>query len=246
MNKLLHSIDVPRTKKKSMSRATTMEDTQIPRWYDRFMDEEQLERFRKRLPRYRQEEFYQEYDVVKVQYLLHLIPRPPEIVEVYSLAKAYGFWPGQQFFYFRVDVQGAMSRCIDLTRPILGIRGLKYPLLDGLHRLYKAAHSEQLTLMCLFLTTEEARLCDGKTCEHHHDEKANTQEGIRFLLYSIQIILLLWSVRECFLLSNLVLLRGRSLFRNALRRCDTLYDGCEGMACCRNANLRSCRCPKTH
>ena len=136
-----------------------MAEAEVPRWYERFLDEERLKRFRHRLPLYRREEYYQEYDIVKVQYLLHLCPRSAETVEVEMLAKAYGFWPEQSFFYFQVDRRGAMSPRIRLTRPLIAIRGKKYPLIDGLHRLYKAAHTEQATLPCLFMSSDEAWLC---------------------------------------------------------------------------------------
>lgn len=126
---------------------------------DRFFDEERLERFRRRLPRYRQNESFQEYDVVRAQYLLHLLRRQPETIEIEPLAKSYGFLPDQQFFFFKVDQESAMSPRIKLTRPMIGIRDLKYPLIDGLHRLYKAAHTGQQELLCYFLTQEEARFC---------------------------------------------------------------------------------------
>ncbi len=126
---------------------------------DCFFDEERLERFRRRLPRYRQSEFFQEYDVVKAQYLLHLLGRQSETIQVELLAKQYGFWPDQHFFFFKVDREGAMRSCIRLTRPLIGIHGRKYPLIDGLHRLYKAAHNGQQELLCFFLTLEEARFC---------------------------------------------------------------------------------------
>src|SRR5437762_11016302 len=125
---------------------------------DQFFDEERLERFRRRLPMYRQIEFFQGYDVVKAQYLLHLLKRQAEEIEVEPLARAYGFWPDQSFFFFRVDVQGAMSSRINLLRPLIGIYGMQYPLIDGLHRLYKAVRTGQLLLPCMYLSPEEARL----------------------------------------------------------------------------------------
>jgi hypothetical protein len=36
---------------------------------------------------------------------------------------------------------------------------LQYPLIDGLHRLYKAVRTGQLLLPCMYLSLEEARLC---------------------------------------------------------------------------------------
>jgi hypothetical protein len=126
---------------------------------DRFFDEERLERFRRRLPRYRQEEFFQEYDVLLAQYLLHLLRRQPETIEVEPLAKLYGFWPGQRFFFFKVDPEAAMHPRIQLARPLIGVRSQKYPLIDGLHRLYKAAHTGEGQLLCNFLTKEEAQWC---------------------------------------------------------------------------------------
>jgi hypothetical protein len=126
---------------------------------DRFFDEERLERFRRRLPNYRQTEFYQRYDVVKAQYLLHLLKRQAEEIEVEPLARSYGFCPGQTFFFFKVDVRGAMSPRTNLSRPLIAMRGMNYPLIDGLHRLYRAAHTGHFSLPCLYLTPEEARFC---------------------------------------------------------------------------------------
>jgi hypothetical protein len=126
---------------------------------DRFFEEKGLEQFRRRLPRYRQEEFFQEYDVVQAHYLLHLLRRQLETIQVEPLAKLYGFWPGQSFFFFRVDPEAALRARIDLARPLIGIREQKYPLIDGLHRLYRAAHIGEPRLPCWFLTQEEARFC---------------------------------------------------------------------------------------
>lgn len=126
---------------------------------ERFFDDERLARFRRRLPRYRQEEFFQEYDVVKAQFLLHLLQRQPEEIQVEPLAQQYGFWPGQSFFFFKVDREASLRSRVNLMRPLIGIREQKYPLIDGLHRLYKAAHTGELRLSCCFLTREEARLC---------------------------------------------------------------------------------------
>jgi hypothetical protein len=126
---------------------------------DRFFEEKGLERFRRRLPRYRQEEFFQEYDVVQAHYLLHLLRRQPESIEVEPLARLYGFLPGQSFFFFKVDREAAMRPRTKLARPLIAISEQKYPLIDGLHRLYRAAHTGEPQLLCCFLSQEEARFC---------------------------------------------------------------------------------------
>lgn len=97
--------------------------------------------------------------MVQAHYLLHLLRRQPKTIQVEPLAKLYGFWPGQSFFFFKVDPEAALRPRIHLTHPLIGVRSQKYPLIDGLHRLYKAAHTEQRDLFCIFLTQKEAWFC---------------------------------------------------------------------------------------
>jgi hypothetical protein len=128
--------------------------------YDLFFDEERLEAFRRGLPHYRRYETFREYDIVKMQFLFFLLEREPEVIEVKPSADLYHFLPGQTFYFFRCDREAALSdERINLSRPLLGIKGTKYPIVDGLHRLYKAAHTGIYTLHCCFLYLEEAELC---------------------------------------------------------------------------------------
>jgi hypothetical protein len=139
-----------------------------------------LESFRATLPQYRQQEKYHflsyQWDIVRAFYLIEQRPRDPQPIHVAPCARNYGF----SFFeggakeeetveatgFFYVNIKTVMSDEIDLERPLLialvKLKKDEQPaamLIDGLHRLFKAARQGRKELPALILTPEEELLC---------------------------------------------------------------------------------------
>ena len=124
------------------------------------IDYRELEAFRRGLPDYRQYESYSfftaSWDIVRALYLIHKRPRALQTIDVAQFARQYGFpfiedgrasdaLPEDSGFFY-VDTKTVMSEQIDLERPVIlaliAVEGQERPsalLIDGLHRLYKAA-----------------------------------------------------------------------------------------------------------
>jgi hypothetical protein len=140
----------------------------------------ELEVFRRSLPEYRQYESYSffiaSWDIVRALYLIHKWPRALQTIDVAQFARQYGFpfiedgsasdaLPEDSGFFY-VDTKTVMSEQIDLERSVLlaliEVEGQERPsalLIDGLHRLYKAARLGTPKLRAYVLTPEEERLC---------------------------------------------------------------------------------------
>lgn len=141
---------------------------------------ESLERFRQILPAYRRYEQFcfltATWDVVVAQWLVAQAPRPAQPLPVAVWAKAFGFLTPYRpkaeraanervgLSIIGVDTDAAMQ--IDaaaLLRPVLVAQiaitddGVAPLLIDGIHRLYRAAQSGIHVLPSYVLTVEESR-----------------------------------------------------------------------------------------
>lgn len=149
----------------------------------RRIDQQELEAFRASLPEIYQHETYRflvwRWDIVRARYMLHKYPRATGNLVVADAARAYDLMKpiGQPEVLsdgtirlhdslMGIDAAFAMSDRIDLQQPvILGLielpgRAAPTPLLlDGLHRLYRAAQDALVHLPCLVLAPDEERLC---------------------------------------------------------------------------------------
>jgi hypothetical protein len=147
------------------------------------IDWQELEAFRATLPAYRQHEtfrfFVVQWDIVKALYLLAKYKRPVDCLRVAEAARAYGFdtpisTPGEtrgersldDDADCTVDRDFAMGEQIDRERPVIlalvQLPGKARPvpiLIDGLHRLYRAAQDQREVIPCYALSPEEERLC---------------------------------------------------------------------------------------
>jgi hypothetical protein len=148
------------------------------------IDWQELEAFRATLPAYRQHETFRflvvQWDIVKALYLLAKYKRPVDCLRVAEAARAYGLdipvrTPGEtrgegslddDNTGCPVDRDFAMSEQIDRERPailaLVQLPGKARPtpiLIDGLHRLYRAAQDQREVIPCYALSPEEERLC---------------------------------------------------------------------------------------
>jgi hypothetical protein len=144
------------------------------------IDYRELDVFRMTLPEYRRYESYSflvaNWDIVRALYLIHQQPRAPRVIDVAQFAGNYGFpfieggSAGEDIAedsgFFSVNTKAVMSEQIDLARPLLialiAVEGQERPsavLIDGLHRLYKAARLGTPKLSAYVLTPDEERLC---------------------------------------------------------------------------------------
>jgi hypothetical protein len=144
------------------------------------IDSEGLEAFRATLPKYRRYETYRfftvHWDTVRALYLIHKQPREPQQIDVAMFARNYGFFfveggaqdgdPPEESGFFSVDTKTVLSDQVDLARPLLialiAAQGRERPyaaLIDGLHRLFKAAWRGIPQLPAYVLTPDEERLC---------------------------------------------------------------------------------------
>jgi hypothetical protein len=144
------------------------------------IDCEELEAFRATLPAYRCYEtcrfFTAGWDIVRALYLIHRQKRLPQQIDVALFARNYGFpftegvtqggdLPEDSGFFY-VDTKTVLSDQVDLSRPLLialvAVEGRERPgvvLIDGLHRLFKAAWRGMPELPAYALTPDEERLC---------------------------------------------------------------------------------------
>ena len=147
------------------------------------IDQRELEAYRASLPAYRQHETFRfitlQWDVVKASYLIERYPRAVGQLQVIPAARAYGL---DERIYTETRPDGtviqhgngivsinpvyAMSEQIDQQRPVLLAlvelpeRARPTPLLiDGLHRLYRAAQEQLEHIPCYALTPAEEQLC---------------------------------------------------------------------------------------
>jgi hypothetical protein len=144
------------------------------------IDSEELEAFRATLPEYRRYETYRfltvHWDIVRALYLIHKQPREPRPIDVAMFARNYGFFfveggaqddnPPEVNGFFSIDTKTVLSDLVDLTRPLLialiAAEGRERPyaaLIDGLHRLFKAAWRGKPQLPAYVLTPDEERSC---------------------------------------------------------------------------------------
>ncbi len=144
------------------------------------IDREELEAFRATLPDYRRYETYRfltvHWDIVRALYLIHKQPRELQPIDVAMFARNYGFFfveggaqdddPPEASGFFSIDPETVLSNLIDLTRPplvaLIAADGRERPyaaLIDGLHRLFKAAWRGISQLPAYVLTPDEVRLC---------------------------------------------------------------------------------------
>jgi hypothetical protein len=147
------------------------------------IDWQELEAFRASLPEYRQYETFRflvwQWDIVKALYLLHKYERPQGQLRVAEAARAYGFDKPVKTLGetreedmlegsagFTIDPQFAMGEQIDRERPailaLVQLPGRERPtplLIDGLHRLYRAAQDQRECIPCYALSPEEEQLC---------------------------------------------------------------------------------------
>ena len=144
------------------------------------IDYRELEAFRMTLPEYRRYESYTfftaRWDIARSLYLIHKQPRALRTIDVAQFARTFGFpfveggstsdaIPEDSGFFY-VDTKAVMSEHIDLERPVLlaliQTKGVAQPsplLIDGLHRLYKAARLGIPQLRAYVLTPDEEQLC---------------------------------------------------------------------------------------
>ncbi len=145
-------------------------------------DYQALEVFRHTLPAYRQQETYQflfiRWDIVKALYLIQKDGRETHLLHVAQTAKVFGFdkeaaqvgeQEGKPVFdsgLFYVNLETVMSEQVDLDRPVILAQAQlgnkptpQTMLIDGLHRLYKAARLGRETLPCYVLSPEEEQQC---------------------------------------------------------------------------------------
>jgi hypothetical protein len=144
------------------------------------IDSEGLEAFRATLPEYRRYETYRfftvHWDIVRALYLIHKRPREPQPIDVAMFAKNYGFFfaeggaqvgdSPEESGFFSIDTKTVLSDQVDLARPLLialiSAEGRERPyaaLIDGLHRLFKAAWRGIPEFPAYVLTPDEERLC---------------------------------------------------------------------------------------
>jgi hypothetical protein len=141
---------------------------------------EELEAFRAQLPEYRRRETFRfltlSWDIVRALYIVHKHPRETQKIDVATFAQNYGFpfneqgdpggdLPESSSLFFYTDPKAARDDRIDTTRPVLialvALSGEKpgAMMIDGLHRLYKAAWQGQPQLEAYVLAPEEERAC---------------------------------------------------------------------------------------
>jgi len=144
------------------------------------IDSEGLEAFRVTLPEYRRYETYRfftvHWDIVRALYLIHKQRHEPQQIDVAMFARNYGFFfaeggaqegdPPEESGFFSIDTKTVLSNRVDLARPLLialiAAEGREKPyaaIIDGLHRLFKAAWRGTPELPAYVLTPEEERLC---------------------------------------------------------------------------------------
>jgi hypothetical protein len=142
---------------------------------------EELEAFRNTLPPYRRQETYRlfavSWDITRALYLIHKYPREIQTVDVAMFANSYGFpfieggashdkaLPEDSGFFY-VDTKTVLADQVDLERPLLialiatdGRERPRAALIDGLHRLFKAAWKGIAERPAYVLTPDEERLC---------------------------------------------------------------------------------------
>lgn len=140
-----------------------------------------LESFRQSLPKYRRYERHNliayRWDIVVALSIIERVPHLLEPLDVKEAARrlAFHLTPddlGRQGLeadhytaFYQVVPEAAMSEVVDLERPLLMAQVENDPrmqrtlLMDGYHRLYKAAQIGQPTLLYYTLTPQEERLC---------------------------------------------------------------------------------------
>lgn len=147
------------------------------------IDQAELEAFRATLPEYRRHESYRflawSWDIVKALYLIHKYPRQLGRLNVAESARSLGLdkpivgpeetQDGKLAMtdsLVVVDPKFAMSDQVDEERPVLlallqlpGQDQAKSIFIDGLHRLYRAAQQQKISIPCYVLTPQEERLC---------------------------------------------------------------------------------------
>lgn len=144
------------------------------------IESEELEAFRAQLPEYRRIEIYRfltlNWDIVRAHYIVHKRPREAQPIDVAMFANNYGFpfneqgdpggdLPESSSSFFYTDPKAARDDRIDTTRPVLiALVALSREkpgamMIDGLHRLSKAAWQGLPQLEAYVLTPEEERAC---------------------------------------------------------------------------------------
>jgi hypothetical protein len=144
------------------------------------IEREELEAFRAQLPEYRRRETFRfltlNWDIVRALYIVHKCPREAQPIDVAMFAQNYGFpfneqgdpggdLPESSNLFFYADPKAARDDRIDTARPVLiALVALSREkpgamMIDGLHRLYKAAWQGQPRLEAYVLTPEEEQAC---------------------------------------------------------------------------------------